>query len=62
MKVKKITAKEARAINRRLGMETWEDDGASTFWATDENESGCWVFDTKAERDEFVNRCNSKEA
>lgn len=60
-KMKAITAKQAEAINRRNGMETWEGDGHKTFWATDDEERETWLFDSKSERDEFVQRNNRSD-
>lgn len=59
-RVKKITAKKAREINTRTGMETWEEDGGKTYWAADEAETGTYFFDTLKERNEFVARHNEK--
>lgn len=56
MKYKKITPKQAKKINERNGMETWEQDGQKTYWATDEDETGTWFFDSLQERNEFVER------
>ena len=56
--MKAITAKQAKVINRRNGMETLEGDGITTYWATDDDESATWFFDSKKERDEFVQRNN----
>lgn len=61
MKVKKITAAQARKINLRNGMETWDGDDRKTFLATDEAEDGAWMFYSKKERDEFVERENMRE-
>lgn len=54
MKKKAITAKSAEKISRKLGLD-YGNDGR-TFYATNEEESEIWEFDTKSERDEFVNR------
>lgn len=51
---KKITAREAEKINSRNGMDTWEEDGIKTYWATNEAETETWVFESKKERDKFV--------
>ena len=61
MKLIAITAKEAKRINIRNGMETWEEDGQRTFWATDEERSETWMFDSKKERDEAIERNNRKQ-
>lgn len=49
--MKKITAKQAAKIANRLNLQI-EDDGM-TFYATDEEESEIYSFDTKSERDSF---------
>lgn len=49
--MKKITAKQAAKIANRLNLQI-EDDG-TTFYATDEEETEIWSFDTKSERDSF---------
>lgn len=49
--MKKITAKQAIKIAKRLNLQI-EDDG-TTFYATDEEESEIYSFDTKSERDTF---------
>lgn len=59
MKVKKISAKEAKAITLKLGL--CFGDGQVTFYATDENESEVWEFDTKQERDAFLVRNHVRE-
>ena len=58
---KKITAKEAKRINEKLGLETWEEDGQKTYWAVDEDETEIYMFDSIAERKEFLEMVN-KEA
>lgn len=58
MKLIAITAKQAKEINLKNGMETWEGDGQRTFWATDEEKTETWVYDSKKERDEAVKRNN----
>lgn len=62
MKFKAITAKEARAINLKNGMETCENDGRATFWATLEDETETFDFNSKAERDDFVKMANERYA
>lgn len=52
MKMKKISAKEAQRIIRKLG-QCLADDGL-TFYATNEEETGVWVFESKRERDQAV--------
>jgi hypothetical protein len=54
MKLKKITAKEAEKIMAELGL-CFGDDGR-TFYATNEEHTEVWEFDSKKERDAFVNR------
>ena len=60
MKVKAITAREARKINLANGMSVCDDD-VKTYWAATEDETETIDFETKEERDEFVKRNNSKE-
>lgn len=55
--MKAITAKQSKVINRRNGMDTLDGDGI-TYWATNDDESATWAFDSKKERDEFVQRNN----
>ena len=55
--MKAITAKRAEIINRRNGLDTLWGNGR-TYWATDDEESVTWDFDSKKERDEFVRRNN----
>ena len=57
--MKKVTAREAKQINERLGL-SW-DDGQTTFWAYDEDHDEIYDFDSKKERDEFVERINAKK-
>ena len=52
--MKAITAKQAEKLLKKLGL-TAMDNGI-TFYATSDDESGVWEFDTKRERDEFVER------
>ena len=61
MTYKKITAKQAKVINERLGLETFENDGQKTYWAVDEDETEIYMFDSIAERKEFLEMVN-KEA
>jgi hypothetical protein len=58
MKLIAITAKEAKEINLRKGMETEENDGRRTFWATNEERTETWIYDSKKERDEAIERNN----
>lgn len=55
MKLKAITAKEAKRINDKNGMGMPYGDGR-TFYATDENETEVWEFDSNVERDEAISR------
>lgn len=57
--IRKVTAKEAKKIMEANGWAFPEDDGV-TFFATNEEETNCYDFDSKKERDDFV-RKYSKE-
>lgn len=52
MKKIKLTAKEAKKLAQNLGIDI--DDDCATFYATDEEKSEIWSFDTKKERDTFL--------
>ena len=52
MKKKAITAKYAYELIEKLGLCTGDD--GRTFYATNEEETEVWEFDTKKERDEFI--------
>ena len=54
MKLKAITAKEAERLTLKLGL-CWGDD-RRTFYATDEDETEVWEFDSKTERDKAVKK------
>ena len=56
MTVRIITAKEARKLLNKLGLEV--NDDVRTYYATNENDDGVWKFDSKAKRDEFVRKAN----
>lgn len=56
MKRIKISAKEAIRIERSFGRDLCGEDDGRTFYATDEDRTGVWCFDTKKERDEFINK------
>lgn len=56
--MKKLTAKEAHKLADRLMVDI--DDDGITFYATNDDESEIWSFDTKKERDKFVDKCNNK--
>ena len=59
MTVKTITAKEARKLLNKLGLEV--NDDARTFYAKNEDNDGVWKFESKAKRDEFVRKVNKNE-
>ena len=52
MKKIKLTAKEAYRLAEKLGLDLGRD--GTTFYATDEDQTEIWCFDTKTERDRFV--------
>lgn len=56
--MKKITAKEAYRLADKLGQCFYAD--GTTFYATNEDETEIYDFDSKKERDEFVERNNGK--
>lgn len=56
MKAKKLTTKEAVKLLRKLGLCCMGADDGQTFYATNEEETEVWEFDTKRERDAFVAR------
>lgn len=56
--MKSITAKYAEKLLQELGHD-YGNDGR-TFYATNEEEDEVWEFDSKKERDEFVNRVNKQ--
>ena len=53
---KKVTARQGERICRKLGLDYGMD--GRTFYATDENETRIFEFDTKKERDKFIERHN----
>ena len=53
MKLKKLTANDAERLTKKLGL-CWGDE-QRTFYATNEEETDVWEFDTKAERDRACN-------
>ena len=57
-KFKAITSKKAQEITNKTGMALCGADDGRTFYATNEEESEVWLFDTKKERDAFVDRNN----
>lgn len=54
----KVNAREANKIATRLGLDTSED--GVTFFAYDETNDEIYGFDTKKERDGFVERANNR--
>ncbi len=58
-KFKAITAKQAKAIGEKTGFPITEGNGR-TFYATTEDESDIFEFDTKRERDAWVERNNRR--
>lgn len=48
--IKPITRRQAKAIGEKTGYPITEGDGR-TFYATNEEETEVWEFDSKAERD-----------
>lgn len=56
-KVKAITATQAKTIGEKIGFPITEGNGR-TFYATTEYESDLFEFDTKRERDAWVERNN----
>lgn len=54
MKKKAITAKYAYELTEKLGLCSGDDD--RTFYATNEEETEIWEFDSKKERDDFVKK------
>lgn len=55
--VKAITATQAKAIGEKTGFPITYGNGR-TFYATTEDESDLFEFDTKRERDAWVERNN----
>lgn len=55
---KSITASQAKKINIKLGLSTWEEDGQKTYWATNEEETETYAFDSIRERKAFLERNN----
>jgi hypothetical protein len=53
---KKITAKHGEALCRKFGLDCGMD--GRTFYATDADETRVYEFDSKRERDAFLNRHN----
>ena len=57
--MKKLTWKEAIKVNENLGLETWEDDDKRLYWASTDDETAIWSFDSAKERNDFVTLENS---
>lgn len=53
MKLKAITRKEAYRIANKRGVTISEDDGR-TYYATNEEETEVWEFDSKRDRDKAI--------
>lgn len=53
-KYKRITAKQAYKLAEKLGLSICDD--GRTFYATNEQETELWEFDTARERNGFCNR------
>jgi hypothetical protein len=49
MKLKKLNSKEAERLTKKLGL-CWGDE-QRTFYATNEEETDIWEFDSKSKRD-----------
>jgi hypothetical protein len=54
MKKIKLTAKEAQRLAEKLGLDIGDD--GRTYYATNEEQTEIWEFDTKTERDKFINK------
>lgn len=52
--VKIITPRKAKEIALKTGIDI--DDGQQTFFASSDDETEIFGFDTKRERDDFVNK------
>ena len=57
-KVKAITAKQAKKITLRTGMAWFGESDGRTFYGTNAEETDVWEFDSKSERDAWVERNN----
>lgn len=55
-RIKAINAKKAQEITDKTGMALCGAEDGRTFYATNEEETEVWLFDTKKERDAFVAR------
>lgn len=54
MKVKAITAKQAKKLSLEIGVCFGGEMDGRTFYATNEEETELWEFDTRRERDSFI--------
>lgn len=54
MKLKKITYKEAKKLAEKLGLCFGGESDGRTFYATDEDETELWEYDTKEQRDREI--------
>lgn len=53
--MKKITVKEAKKINEKNGLETWEGDECRTYWLANDNETETYgPFYSEKERERFM--------
>lgn len=53
--LKKINVKKANEINKKNGMDTWEDDGEKTYWVANEEETVAYgPFFSQKERNNFL--------
>lgn len=50
-KLKAISAKKAERLTKKLGLSWCGADDGITFYATDEEETEVWEFESKRERD-----------
>ena len=50
--MKKLTPREAQILAKKLGIDI--DDEQTTFYATDDNKTEIWSFDSRKERDAFI--------
>ena len=57
-KAKAITAKKAFEVTMKTGMGWCGAEDGRTFYGTNEEESDVWFFDSKRERDAWVERNN----
>lgn len=57
MTIKKISAREAEIIAKKIGIQI--DGDGITFYATNNEENAIFAFDTKRERDDFIKKHNN---